>query len=246
MLTATKDELTQRVQDAWSPIQSFSMRTYLSPSVLNPRKGTATDYATVGAFVLFRKPQEVRILAQDPIVGSTLFDMVSNGSEFRVSIPRKKRFVIGSNDAPGTSENNLENLRPAALLSSLMIYPIDPEADVTALENDDEHALYILLIIRRVEGGFVITRSICFDRHTLEITRQKAFDRSGELVSDTKYSDWKRYSGISFPCSIDIQRPKDNYEVQLSVLSMRMNTPDITAQKFILDRPPNSELQSLR
>jgi hypothetical protein len=102
------------------------------------------DYATVGAYILFRGPEDIRILGQEPMIGVTLFDMVSNGPEFRVSIPRKKLFVIGSNDGPATSQNKLENLRPDALLTSLVVFPPDPMTDFTVLENDTERALYVL------------------------------------------------------------------------------------------------------
>lgn len=245
-LAATKEQLIQRVHGVSDPIQSFLMRTELSPSVLERSKATETDYATVGAYILFQKPDGIRILAQDPMLGSTIFDMVSNGREFRVSIPRKKRFIIGNTDSPGSSENKLENLRPDAFLTSLMIYPPNAESDLTVLEIDTERALYVLLILEKNQDQFLLARDIYFDGHTLQITRQKTFDVSGIIASDTKYSDWKRYSGVSFPSEIDIQRPKDNCEVQLSVVSMKVNTPDVTTGKFILEQPPDTQLQRLK
>jgi len=246
LLAATKEQLVQRVHGISDPIQSFLMRTDLSPSVLQPSKATETDYATVSAYVLFRKPDRIRILGQDPLIGSTLFDMVSNGKEFRVSIPRKKRFIIGNADSPGASENKLENLRPDAFLTSLIICPPNPDSDFTVLEIDTERALYVLLIIEKNQDQFLLARNIYFDGHTLQITRQKTFDVSGAITGDTKYSDWKRYSGVSFPSEIDIQRPKDNYEVRLSVVSMKVNTPDTTAEKFVLEQPPDTQLQRLK
>ena len=246
MRAATKDELVQRLHGISDPIHSFLMRAELSPSVLDRSKGTATDYATVGTFILFRKPDDIRILGKDPMIGSTIFDMVSNGAQFRMSIPPKKRFIIGNNDAPAGSGNKLENLRPSALLTSLLINPPDPSAGFTLLESDTERGLYILLIIRRNGEQFTLAGQVYFDGHALQVSRQKTFDASGGIVSDTRYADWKTYDGISFPSQIDIQRPKDNYEVQLNLTSMKFNTSDVTAQKFILERPPDSELQELK
>jgi len=246
MLAATKDELIQRVHQLSDPIQSYMMTADLSPSVLDKSKGVATDYATVGAHIVFRRPDDIRILGQDPMIGSTIFDMVSNGNEFRVSIPPKKRFVIGHSGTPGTSGNKLENIRPDALLTSLMIYPPDSKTDLTLIENDPERALYILLVIRHDQTEPSLARQIYFDGHTLRVSRQKTFDASGSLVSDTRYSDWKSYDGVSFPCGIDIQRPKDNYEVQLSVVTMRINSPDVTAEKFILKPSADMQVQELK
>ena len=246
MLPATKEQLLQRIHAISDPINSFVMKTDLSPSVLEPSKDLETDYATVSAYVLFRKPDDIRILAQDPVIGSTIFDMVSNGHQFRVSIPRKKRFIVGNGNAPARSQNKLENLRPDALLISLMINPPNPETDLTVLENDTERALYILLIIRRNQDQFSLARDVYFDGHTLQITTQKTFDLSGTIVSDTRYSDWKEYGGVRFPAQIDIRRPQDNYEVQLSVTSMKMNTPEVTAERFVLAQPPDTQLEELK
>jgi hypothetical protein len=75
--------------------------------------------------------------------------------------------------------------------------------------------------------------------------RQKTFDTSGGVVSDTMYSDWKSYGRSVFPSEIDIKRPQDEYEVRLTVLSIRINSADVTPEKFILDRPPGSKLRQL-
>ena len=248
LLTATKDELIRRVHDVTDPIQSFLMKTDLSPSVTNPSQQAVTEYATIGVYVLFRKPDEIRVIGQDPVLHMTIFDMASSGKEFRVYIPRRNRFIIGENAAPGTSKNKLENLRPAAFLTSLMIYPPDAAADVTLLENDTDQSnpAYILLIVRREQGQFTLSRNIYFDRYTLQITRQKTFDASGSVVSDTKYSNWKPYGGISFPSEIDIQRPQENYEVELSLSSMELNVAQVTSDKFILNPPPGAELDQLK
>lgn len=246
MLAATKDELIQRVHELSDPIQSYMMKADLSPSVLDRSKGVATDYATVGVHIVFRRPDDIRILGQDPMFGTTIFDMVSNGDEFRVSIPPKHRFVIGHSGMPGTSGNKLENIRPDALLTSLMIYPPDAKTDLALVETDPERALYILLVIRHDQAEPTLARQIYFDDRTLGVSRQKTFDASGGLVSDARYSDWKSYDGVSFPSGIDIQRPKENYEVQLRVVTMRINSPDVTREKFILKPSPDVQVQELK
>jgi len=248
LLVATKQELIQRLHDLSDPIQSFLIRADLSPSVMNPAEQAVTDYATVGAYVLFKRPDEIRVIGQDPVLHMTIFDMVSSGNEFRVYIPRRNRFLVGDNSTPGTSKNKLENLRPAALLTSLMINPPEAATDVTLLESDTDqrNAVYVLLIVRRDEDQFTLGRSIYFDRYTLQISRQKTFDTAGNIVSDTEYSEWKPYSSISFPSKIDIQRPEDNYEVELSITSMEVNTPQVTSEKFLLNQPPGTELEQLK
>lgn len=245
-LNATEDQLIAGLHRISDPIHDFIMTADLSPSVLNPSKGVVTDYATVTAYVLFQRPADIRLLAKDPVIGTTIFDMVSDGATFRASIPPKKRFIIGSNNAPVKPGNKLEDLRPAALLTSLVICPPNPEADLTLLEKDSERAAYILMIIGRRENGFVLARQVYFDGRTLQVTRQKTFDASGDVVGDTTYAGWVAYNGVPYPSQIDIRRLKDNYEVQLSVLTMKINTPDVTAQKFVLTQPPDTKVEELK
>ena len=247
LISATKDELIERLHSMADPLQSFSMRMEMSPSVGSLYVGEVKDYATLGGYILFKKPDDIRILGLDPVLGSTVFDMASSADTFRIYIPSKNRFIEGRNDAPPTSKKQLENLRPAAFLTSLMIQPPDTKTDITLLEEDtnEREAIYILLIVRRGADEPWLVRTVHFDRHNLEITRQKTFDPLGSVLSDTRYSGWKDYGGISFPSEIDIKRPQDHYEVMLHVLTMKINAADVTPDKFILNQPPGSELQQL-
>jgi len=233
VLSAAKEELIRRIHKVSDPIKS---------------QKAATDYATIGAYLLFRRPDQMRMVGQDPVIESTIFDMVSRGNEFRLHIPRKKKFFVGTNDSHGSSENKLENLRPSAFLSALMINPPDPATETALLEDDtsEEKAVYILLILRKDHDQLSLARNVYFDRYTLDIARQKTFDSAGNIVSETRYAAWTNYDGISFPTNILIRRPKDNYEVQLSVTSLRFNTADVTEEKFNLTQPPGTELQQLK
>ena len=244
---AAKENLIQLVHNAWDPIQSFTMKADMSPSVGQLYGGQVTDYATITGFLLFRRPDNIRVIGQDPVIHSTLFDMVSTGSDFRVSLPTKNQFVIGSNNAPATSKNKLENLRPAAFLTSLMIIPPDPSTDLTLMEDDtnETKAVYILQVIHRDGDRLQLLRNIYFDRYTLQINRQKTFYANGYIQSDTKYGEWRVFNGTLFPTMIDIQRPQDGYELVLTVVEMKINAPDVTPEKFVLSQPPGATVKML-
>lgn len=247
-LTATKDQLIRRIHDMSDPIESFLMRVNMSPSSGGASKGMVTDYATFPGYVVYQRPRDIRVIGQDPVMNNTIFDMVSRGREFRIYIPSKKRFIAGDNQAPPRSKNQLENLRPSAFLTALMIDPPDPETDISILEDDtsDTKAVYILLIVRRVGEEYRLVRNIYFDRYTLQIIRQKTFDPLGRMTSETQYSNWKGYGHTSFASDVDIKRPQENYEVQLNVINMKMNPPNVTSERFVLDQPPGTELQEVR
>lgn len=246
LLTATKEQLIQRIHAVSDPIVSFTMKADMSPSIGSLYGGQITDYATITGYVIFLRPDDIRVIGQDPVIHSTAFDMVSTGNNFRVSIPLKSQFFVGRNDAPANSKNKLENLRPVAFLNALLIRPPGPD-DITVLEDDtsETRAAYILMMLRKDQNELRLIRNVYFDRYTLQISRQKTFDRSGHITSDTRYGDWKPYSGIVFPSDIDIQRPQDGYEVELRVLDMKVNSGDVTTAKFILNQPPGSQVKQL-
>jgi len=246
-MIASKNELIERVHRVADPLESFNMRVRMSPSMGSLYVGEVKDYATLGGYILYRRPDDIRILGLDPVLSSTVFDMVSVGAIFRIHIPSKSRFLEGRNDVPANAQKKWENLRPVAFLTSLIIQPPDPQTDITVLEEDisEREAAYTLLIIRRSEDEPWLLRTLRFDRHNLEITQQKTFDSTGGILSDTTYSDWKIYDGVPFPSEIDVRRPQDHYEVIVSVVTLRINPADLTAEKFVLAPPPGVQLEQL-
>jgi hypothetical protein len=250
LLTATRDELNERIAKTYNAINSFRAIVNLTPSIGSVYTSSITEIKDVRGIVFFRKPAEIRIVGQYPVVRSTAFDMVSNGTEFKVSLVSKNLFVEGANSAPATSKNKLENLRPEAFLSSMLIRPADPAEHASLVDaTDEDNALYVLYFIKDLPGGDRrITRGVWFDRIDLSIVRQTVYDEAGALVSDTRYSKWQPYSNeevsVNFPSKIDINRPKDGYGVVLDLVEMKMNTT-LSDDQFVLPRPEGSTLQTI-
>jgi hypothetical protein len=247
LLTATREQLIDRIHDITDPVRSFSLRADMSPSVGSVNGGELTDYATVRAIILFQRPEDIRILGLDPVVHSkTIFDMVSAGRTFKVSIPSRDTFYIGDNEAPPSSKNKLENLRPEAFLTSLIIRPPADPAHTVMVDNTDEtRAEYALLMMHDDNGKLVLSRVVYFDRYTLHITRQRTYDNTGGIVSDTRYSDWKLEKGVIFPYTITIRRPKDGYEVTVTVIAAQFNAT-LTADQFTLEQPAGSKVIEIK
>ena len=247
LLTATREELNSRIAAAYNSITSFQATVELSASVGSVYKNSITDYQDVHAYILLRKPSDIRLLGKLPVVGSTAFDMVSNGSTFRVLIPPKNKFITGENSAPPVSKNSLENLRPQALLGPMMIRSLG-EGESMLLEDDtDEHSsFYVLHFIHPgPKGTFYVRRAVWFNREKdLAISRQREYDEDGLITSDTTYKNWTAYNGISFPQNIDIKRPKDGYGVTMAIEKMEMNL-NLADDKFVLNQPPDTQLQVL-
>jgi outer membrane lipoprotein-sorting protein len=244
LLTATRDELSARIANLYNAINSFQATVDMTPSIGSVYTGEITEIKDVRAYVLFRKPAWIRILGLYPVVRTKAFDMVSDGTAFKVFLPSKNLFEQGANAAPRTSKNKLENLRPEDFLSSMLIRPAEPGETASSVDFvDEDNALSVLFFIRKAPNGDpTIVRGVWFDRIDLSIVRQTVYDESGALVSDTRYSKWQPYNGVMFPAHIDINREKDGYGVALDVIDMQTNL-NLTDDKFLLNQPEGSQLQ---
>ena len=246
---ASREELNAIISRTYDAIQSFAATSVtLSASSGSVYQGKITDYTALPGFILFRKPDDIRVRATLPLVQTLAFDMVSGSEDFKLYLKDKNLFVEGLNSAPAISANKIENLRPEAFLSSMLIHPWDPATESAMLKDDtdEDNALYRLELNRKERDGSPIPgREIWFDREDLSIVRQKVYDHNGNIVSDTRYSEWRVFNGVLFPAHIDLNRPIDGYGVAIEIQKMDMNK-EITNAQFVLTQPEGSKLQEIK
>ena len=243
LLTTDKDTLIREIARQFGAIETLNSTVDLVPALGSANKGKITEYKDVRAYILFRKPTDIRIIGLYPVVRNKAFDMVSNGSQFRLYIPAKNRFLEGANLVEKPSDNKLENLRPQHFLDALLVRPIDTSREKTTFVNftDEDNAVYILsTFIERPNGELVLQRQLWFERLRLQMVRQLIFDEAGDILTDARYNDWQRYDRVLFPKRVEINRPKDEYGAVLTVVKMDINTP-LTDDKFALEQPAGSE-----
>ena len=139
--SATQQELIDYVNTQAAKIQSMQATVDINTSVGDQKKGKITDYQEIRGYVLARKPAMLRMKGLLPVVRNTAFDMVSDGQTFKLWIPPKNKFVIGTNSETGVQpEKRLENLRPQAIYDALLLRSIGPD-EIAVLENGYETVL---------------------------------------------------------------------------------------------------------
>ena len=250
--TATQSELIESINSQAARIQTVQATVDIDTSVGGARKGKVTDYKQIRGYVVVRKPAMLRMIGLMPIVRNTAFDMVSDGSDFKLSIPPKNRFVIGRNDVETHSLTQpLENLRPKHIYDALLIREIAPN-EVAVVESETEtifdakghkreQAEYVLDVIRQSGPGWVLSRKIVFNRSDLLPHRQTLYDETGEIATDAAYEDYRDENGVSFPWQIEISRPKEEYDITLTMVKLELNRP-LADDKFVLAQPPGAEV----
>ncbi|HXH50867.1 MAG TPA: hypothetical protein VNM47_16100 [Terriglobia bacterium] len=241
-------ELVKEV-DAWSKdIDTLTATVEFKPTTGSVYTGVINEYHTVGGFILMKKPAMIRILGQAPVVRTEIFDMVSDGRQFRVSIPPKNKFIVGNNDYEGSAKQPLENLRPAHILDALLIPPIDETKE--KFFNEEVHAptgqyYYVLNIVEpNGTGELSLKRKVWFDRSDLSISGLQIYGPGGALIEGVDYAAYRDFQGIRYPAQITLNRPGEGYTLSITVEKATFNQL-IPAEKFVLNKPPNATLVEL-
>ena len=252
---ATREELLEAYNRIARGTITLNATVELKPTAGSKYSGVIDEYHEVKAFVLAARPAEIRVIGQAPVIGTTVFDMASDGETFRVSIPSKNKFLVGPVAVERTSSKPIENLRPQHLLDALLWPEIRKEEAVTLREFNDENARYYILTVLR--GGYQVEvlREIWFDRSDLHVARMLTFGPKGLLLSDIRFADWQPAdsaaaqtvpgalsNGVaSFPRAIRIERPHDDYKLDLQVAKVSLNE-EIPAERFKLEQPAGAEM----
>lgn len=247
LLLADAKALIQRVAEQYDAVHDLNATVDMVPALGSAEKSRITEYKDVRAYIVFRKPADIRIVGLLPVVRNKAFDMVSNGTSFKLHIPSKGRFIVGQNEVSAHSQNKLENLRPQHFLDALLVRPVDPKEERPLLENytDEENAAYILHLVRENGNGQLrLNRTIWFSRLTLQMVRQIILDETGNILTDARYSDWQYYGGVPFPKHIEINRPRDEYAVVITIVKADINK-GVASDKFVLGQPEGTTLQTI-
>ncbi|MGA8234238.1 MAG: hypothetical protein WB795_22365 [Candidatus Acidiferrales bacterium] len=255
-LDATKEALLDQYNHQANSVTSLNATVELIPSAGSNYSGVIEQYHQVSGFILAQKPAQIRMIGQAPVIASNIFDMVSDGQTFQIYIPSKKKFLVGPANLERAAKNPIENLRPQHLLDALLWPPITPAEPVIFEEwNQASERYYVLSILRSGSGAdagtsasagvgtaaWELARKVWFDRADLSIVRLQSYGPAGRLMTDAKYSDWQPSGEVKYPRDIQLQRPHDDYQVEVKILKLTLNET-ISADRFNLPRPPGTDL----
>jgi outer membrane lipoprotein-sorting protein len=242
---ASEQSLMDSLTRQYNAIHDFSATVDMTPALGSAEKSHITEYKDVTGYVLFRKPDDIRIKGLYPLIHSTAFDMASTGGSFKLYLPSRNAFLVGKNDVVKPSPNKIENLRPQYFLDAMLVRPIDVKNNKVLMENmtDEDGAYYILHEIHEAANGqLILRRTIWFNRLDLLLARQLIFDDAGNILTDVRYSEWKPWDNVPFPKHIDFNRPHDEIGLVLDVVKMDINK-GVSDDKFVLEQPEGTKLQ---
>jgi hypothetical protein len=137
-----------------------------------------------------------------------------------------------------SSAKTAQNLRPGFLLDALAVKGLDPgdeyyiTADTfTVVDAAKKHLLivpeYMLNVVRRKPGSHRLTplRVITFHRDNLQPYEQDIYDSEGNLETQVTYGPYRDFDSTSYPSTITIKRPLDEFQIVLTVDGVKQNQP---------------------
>ena len=232
-------------------------------SVGGTHKGTETDYTSFRGFILLRKPEMLRVIGLLPLVRTQAFDLVSDGSTFKLYIPSKTEVVEGKNSLTTKSPNQMLNLRPGMFFDSMLIRPVAPEDEVILTTDENVRQdpktkkwvedRYYLLSIVRAKGATAGTnaireliprRVIRFSREDLRPIEQEVYDAEGNIETITQYGVPQSFGTEKFPGTITIKRPLEEYQIVMTIQKLILNQT-LKDDQFQLDIPEGVKIQKL-
>jgi outer membrane lipoprotein-sorting protein len=253
--TATGIELVERINGEATKIQTLKATVGITASIGGSRRGKITEYQEIRGYILARRPSSLRMIGLFPILQNEAFDMVSSGQEFKLWIPPKNQFIVGSNDVARPSAQPLENLRPQVIYDALLLQAVDLQNELAVLEEGEHMGIdretqkpvlqpdYTLDIIKQNGQGWYLSRKTVFDRTDLQPHRQVLYDEHGSVVTDVLYDEYREFNGVLFPTNIRIWRPQEEYSIKLEVTKLTINGP-IADDQFVLEAPSGAGVAS--
>ena len=246
---ATRAELVQDLEAKSNSIQTLQGTVSLDLSGGGAKSGVLTEYHQTTGYVVVDRPKQIRFKVVAPIVLSTIVDMVSDGGQYRVSIPVKNQFFVGDVNAPANSKTALVNLRPQHLLDGLFI-DVRPYLNNAQVKSVLEEAVqgrrsyYVFSFINIGGSEAQLMEKLWIDRTDMQVSRKQVFAKEGRLETDVEYLDYQSEGAESFPQTVVIQRPLEEYTVKMTFLKAAFNQK-LADDTFNLERPDGSELVRL-
>ncbi|HXS13366.1 MAG TPA: hypothetical protein VN734_11740 [Acidobacteriaceae bacterium] len=254
------ENLERIISSRDSTIKTLNAAVLITASTGGGKEGKVITYTSFKGYIFVRKPHDLRVIMQLPVLGSIALDMVSNGSTFTLvhaTGGHGNVWIQGSDTVTTPSKNGLENLRPPVFFDSLMVPGVSEDEFVSltdstrVLQPQSKHQPaieepdYNLAVLKRGSGNSMqLERLVHFSRVTLLPFQQDIYDDKGEVVTLATYDKYQDFNGIQFPTLINIKRPLDEYALKVQITKLTLNQP-LENDQFELKIPEGVTVQKM-
>jgi hypothetical protein len=275
--SSSLDQLLQQVANRYKSTQSATLSVEISASSGGSSEGKVTQFLSFSGYIVIQNPDRIRVVIKLPVLGSDAMDMVSDGKAFKMVIRPKSCAIVGSDTAPpapppGTNESlseRLYRLRPAVILDSLLIPPLEAGQDVS--RTQDSHDLpapktksglftgaalrkeiirepdYDIEFLSQPQDQVANTlRVVHIGRSNLLPYRQDIYNADGRIETQALYYNYRHFGDVVFPTRIEIQRPLDELGLTITISPGKTHfNQKLEADTFDLPVPSTYAIQNM-
>jgi outer membrane lipoprotein-sorting protein len=257
--TESVEQVEKDLSDRDAAVKTLRAQVLITATTGGGKEGRVKEYTSFKGYIFVRKPADLRVIMQLPLIGSRALDMVSDGETFTLMTASSHGNVWrqGSDKVTKPSKNGLENLRPAVFLDSLLVPGVKADDLVTMTDSTREQTEdvrnkvilsdpdYELNVLHPKSGNVLeLQRAVRIDRVTMLPYEQDIYDAKGEIETQTTYEGYQNYGGVMFPTVITIRRPLDEYSLKIDVTKLTLNQT-FEADEFQLEIPAGTVVQKL-
>ncbi len=208
---------------------------------------TEDNSRPIPTMMTFRAPTLLRMTGVYPLSPRRVFDLASDNRQFRLLVQESKgtRMIVGPVDAPATSTDFRENIRPQMALEAIRWLPgrFKSSADSASTNNAGSMTLDVEL---QTSNGRWMPAQLEFDWRKGTLARLIISDPGGKQASEVDYSDWQKAaatgapeSSACFPRRIFVTQPRENRKIEMKFMSVQVNVPVLPSQ-FQFVPPPGT------
>ena len=198
----------------------------------------------IGSFMDFEQPAWLRVTGVVPPVGNKLFELSSDGREFRLMAPERDKMTlfVGPSEGPPAYRIGNLNLRPQEFLDVLRW-----EEGKLGLKSGSRPTVsgqrFVVDVDLPPRTGGSVSGKLQFDLAAGLIASLRIYDAAGEVLSELVYSEWRTANGGSqdakkgcYPHRIRVIHPKEDVQLDVRFLEVTLN-PQLPRSGFRF-KPP--------
>lgn len=245
-LDSSRGELIRNLEEMSSAISTLTAAVSFTASAGVLTRGEETVYRETRGFLVVERPSRIRMRGEAPLALVTVFDMVSDGETFQLNVPVQNRVFVGDTSTRATADNAILNLRPQHIMDALFVDVVQyvDSANVLPIfyeEVDGRRSFYVFEFVDSAGEEPQVIEKLWIDRRDLKVVRKQSFGPDGVRETDVSYDLYQEVQGISFPQQIVIERPSEDYSLEINFDSTQLNMT-IEETSFMIPVPPGAEL----
>ncbi|MFQ5863492.1 MAG: outer membrane lipoprotein carrier protein LolA [Candidatus Brocadiales bacterium] len=183
-------------------------------------------------YIRLERPKRLRIICSK--LFSTIFDVLSDGHEFWLYVPKEKRLYRGLS----TQDITYLGLKfsPNDVASIFEIGEAFQDTTVTSFEVHPEH-----WHIQLTNPQELTEHHLMVERHNLHVIRYDSYNPDGSLKMKALLDDYRDVDGCHVPQRIEIYWPRGDTKLILQLKGLSLNE-ELDPKIFRFTTPENAEI----